>query len=216
MGRRWIGIELGKHCYTHCAPRLQKVITGEDQGGISNAFNWQGGGGFRFYELGPSLIREDAWGNPVINPDFNPEMLAEALCKLENFTYAPSPDTFWMHGQSSESDFIYVTTQFLTQDMLAHIAAELGEKRSLLICCGAHSVDAEIFPNITVKKIPKAVLEKCEWGKDDYSLAVENLPQAEQAQAVSVQSVSISARKAQKSSSDGQQSLLDFVEGKKS
>lgn len=206
MKRRWVGIELGEHCYSHCIPRLKSVINAVDLSGVSKCSNWQGGGGFRFYELGPSLIREDAWGNPVINPDFNPEMLAESLCKLENFTYAPSPDTFWMHGQSSESDFIYITTQFLTQDMLAHIAAELGEQRSLLICCGAHSVDAGSFPNITVKKIPKAVLEKCEWGKDDYSLAVENLPQAEP-----VQVATTPARKVKKSASDGQQSLLDFV-----
>ena len=211
MGRRWIGIELGEHCNTHCIPRLQKVVRGADSSGITKAVNWQGGGGFRFYELGPSLIRADAWGNPVINPEFNPEMLAEALCKLENFTYSPSAATFWMHGQSSETDFIYVTTQFLTQDMLAHIAAELGEKRSLLVCCGAHNVDASAFPNITVKKIPKAVLEKCEWGKDDYSLAVENLPQAEP-----TQSVPASAGKSKKSVPDGQASLLDFVEGEQS
>ena len=52
MGRRWIGIELGDHCYTHCIPRLQKVIDGTDQGGITKSANWHGGGGFRFYELG--------------------------------------------------------------------------------------------------------------------------------------------------------------------
>ena len=52
MGRRWIGIELGDHCYTHCIPRLQKVIDGTDQGGITKSANWQGGGGFRFFELG--------------------------------------------------------------------------------------------------------------------------------------------------------------------
>ena len=179
MGRRWIGIELGEHCHTHCVPRLHKVINGEDPGGITKTVGWQGGGGFRFYRLGPSLIKEDAWGNPVINPEFNPEMLAEAVCKLENFTYAPSTETFWMHGQSTESDFIYVTTGFLTQDMLHHIAVELGHNRSLLICCSAHSVDEKAFANITVKKIPKTVLAKCEWGKDDYSLAVENLPVAE-------------------------------------
>lgn len=51
MGRRWIGIELGDHCYTHCIPRLQKVIDGTDQGGITKSVDWQGGGGFRFFEL---------------------------------------------------------------------------------------------------------------------------------------------------------------------
>lgn len=212
MGRRWIGIELGEHCYTHCIPRLQKVVNGEDPGGITKAVNWQGGGGFRFYRLGPSLIRSDAWGNPVINPEFNPEMLAEALCKLENFTYAPSPDVFWMHGQSTERDFIYVTTQFLTQDMLAHIAAELTPERSLLVCCGAYSADPNAFPNITLKKIPKAVLDKCEWGHDDYSLAVENLPKAEARPEQPDPAVPM--RKNAKSAS-GQISLFDPPEGEK-
>ena len=206
MGRRWIGIELGEHCYTHCIPRLQNVIKNEDPGGVTKATNWQGGGGFRFYRLGPSLIRADAWGNPVINPEFNPEMLAEALCKLENFTYAPSPEIFWIHGQSSERDFIYVTTQFLTQDMLAHIAAELTPERSLLICCGAYSANPDAFPNITLKKIPKAVLDKCEWGHDDYSLAVENLPRAE-AQPIRPEQYQTSRKSAK--SIAGQVSLFD-------
>ncbi len=52
MGRRWIGIELCEHCYSLCLPRLQKVVNGEDQGGISKSRGWHGGGGFRFYELG--------------------------------------------------------------------------------------------------------------------------------------------------------------------
>jgi adenine-specific DNA-methyltransferase len=58
LGRRWIGIEIGEHASTHCLPRLQKVIDGE-QGGISKAVNWHGGGGLRFYELGPTVFDED-------------------------------------------------------------------------------------------------------------------------------------------------------------
>jgi len=57
MGRKYIGIEMGEHAVTHCAPRLQKVIDGE-QGGISKATNWQGGGGFRFYRLGSPIFDE--------------------------------------------------------------------------------------------------------------------------------------------------------------
>jgi adenine-specific DNA-methyltransferase len=53
MGRRWIQIELGEHCHTHIIPRLQKVIDGADKGGITEAVNWQGGGGFRYYHLAP-------------------------------------------------------------------------------------------------------------------------------------------------------------------
>ncbi|MBN6059637.1 site-specific DNA-methyltransferase [Aggregatibacter actinomycetemcomitans] len=184
MGRRWIMVELGEHCYTHIIPRLQKVIDGEDQGGISKAVNWQGGGGFRYFRLAPTLIVNDKWGNQIINPDYNPEMLAEALAKLEGFTYMPSENLWWQHGYSSESDFIYVTTQTLTTEQLQALSDEVGTNRSLLICCSAwRGITAEKalerFPNLSLKKIPKMILARCEWGHDDYSLNVANLPMAE-------------------------------------
>jgi adenine-specific DNA-methyltransferase len=184
MGRRWIMVELGEHCHTHIIPRLKKVIDGEDQGGISKAVNWQGGGGFRYYKLAPSLIVNDRWGNPVVNPDYNAAMLAEALCKLEGFTYAPSESRWWQHGHSSERDFIYVTTQNLSAEQLQALADEVGGEFSLLLCCSAfHGIAAaqaaERWPNLTLKKIPKMVLARCEWGHDDYSLNVANLPMSE-------------------------------------
>lgn len=184
MGRRWIMVELGEHCHTHIIPRLQKVIDGTDQGGISKAVNWQGGGGFRYYSLAPTLIVNDKWGNPIINPDYNPEMLAEALAKLEGFTYRPSETHWWQHGYSSECDFIYVTTQSLSAEQLQALSDEVGEGKSLLICCSAWrgltaTQAAERFPNLTLKKIPKMILARCEWGHDDYSLNVANLPFAE-------------------------------------
>lgn len=58
LGRRWIGIEMGEHAVTHCIPRLEKVIAGE-QGGISKAVNWQGGGSFRFHTLGEPVFDAD-------------------------------------------------------------------------------------------------------------------------------------------------------------
>lgn len=178
MGRRWIMVELGEHCDSLIVPRLKKVIDGEDQGGITKAVNWKGGGGFRYYRLGPSLIVQDQWGNPVINPQFNAAMLAEAMCKLEGFTFDPNPDVYWQQGRSSENDFIYVTTQMMTREMLTKLSDEVGPNRSLLICCSAFRCDVSQFENLTVKKIPKAVLKKCEWGKDDYSLEIKNLPAA--------------------------------------
>lgn len=185
MGRRWIMVELGEHCHTHIIPRLQKVIDGEDQGGISKAVNWQGGGGFRYFRLAPTLIVNDKWGNQIINPDYNPEMLAEALAKLEGFTYMPSENLWWQHGYSSENDFIYVTTQSLSVEQLQVLSDEVGASRSLLICCSAWrgiTADqvAERFPNLSLKKIPKMILKRCEWGHDDYSLNVANLPMAEE------------------------------------
>lgn len=177
MGRRWIMVELGEHCHTHIIPRLQKVIDGEDKGGISEAVNWQGGGGFRYYKLAPSLLRQDAYGQWVINKEYNAEMLAQALCKLEGFTYAPSDAHYWMHGHSTERDFIYVTTANLNHEQLQQLSDEVGAERSLLVLCTAFRGRGD-FPNLTVKKIPKQVLSRCEWGHDDYSLQVENLPKA--------------------------------------
>jgi adenine-specific DNA-methyltransferase len=195
MGRRWIMVELGEHCHTHIIPRLKKVIDGDDQGGISKVVNWQGGGGFRYYRLAPTLIVNDRWGNPVINPEYNAAQLAEALAKLEGFIYAPSEIHWWQHGHSSERDFIYVTTQNLSADQLQALSDEValspdpspgcgGGGNTLLVCCSAfHGVSsvqaAERWPKLTLKKIPKMVLARCEWGHDDYSLNVANLPMAE-------------------------------------
>jgi adenine-specific DNA-methyltransferase len=181
LGRRWILVELGEHCHTHVIPRLRKVIDGEDKGGITESSGWQGGGGFRYYRLAPSLVVNDRWGNPVINPAYNAEQLAEALAKLEGFTYQPSEVRWWQHGHSSERDFIFVTTQNLASEHLNALSEEVGADRSLLICCSAfHGVTllqaAERWPNLTLKKIPKMVLARCEWGHDDYSLNVANLP----------------------------------------
>jgi adenine-specific DNA-methyltransferase len=177
MGRRWIMVELGDHCHTHIIPRLQKVIDGEDQGGISQAVNWKGGGGFRYYSLAPSLLQQDQWRQWVINKEYNADMLAAAICKLEGFAFEPSTEHYWQHGFSTETDFIYVTTQTLTADQLQAVSEEVGPNRTLLVCCGAFRADESRFSNLTIKKIPKMVLSKCEWGHDDYSLNVQNLPQ---------------------------------------
>jgi adenine-specific DNA-methyltransferase len=176
MGRRWIMVELGEHCHTHIIPRLKKVIDGEDNGGVTEAVGWKGGGGFRYYRLAPSLLEKDKWGNWVIHRDYNAAMLAKALCKLEGFRYAPSDAVYWQHGNSTERDFLYVTTATLSHEQLQQLSDEVGSERSLLVLCPAFRGKGE-YPNLTVKKIPKQVLSRCEWGHDDYSLRVENLPQ---------------------------------------
>ena len=184
MGRRWIMVELGEHCHTHIIPRLQKVIDGDDPGGITEAVGWKGGGGFRYYRLAPSLLERDRWGNWVISREYDAATLAQALCKLQGFTYAPSETHWWQHGHASERDFLYVTTQTLSAAQLQALAEEVGPQRSLLVLCAAwHGVTAaqaaERWPNLTLKKIPKTVLASCEWGRDDYSLNVANLPMAQ-------------------------------------
>lgn len=179
MGRKWIMVELGDHCHTHIIPRLQKVIDGNDPGGITETVGWKGGGGFRYFTLAPSLLEQDEFGNWIINKKYNPELLAQAICKIEGFTYAPSDSVYWQHGHSTERDFIYVTTQTLTRQQVEALAEEVGPNRSLVVYCHAFRVrNVDDFPNLTLKKIPKAVLTKCEWGKDDYSLEIKSLPPA--------------------------------------
>jgi adenine-specific DNA-methyltransferase len=140
MGRRWIMVELGDHCHTHIIPRLRKVVDGEDSGGITAAVDWKGGGGFRYYRLAPSLLEKDQFGNWVINRKYNPTMLAEAICKLEGFAYAPSDTVYWQYGRSTEEDFIYITTQTLTREQMQKLSDEVGEGRSLLVMCAAFRV----------------------------------------------------------------------------
>ena len=180
MKRKWIMVEMGDHCETHIIPRMKNIINGQDRTGITEKVSWSGGGGFRYFHLAPSLLEQDKYGNWVISKDYKPEMLAEAMCKHMGFTYAPSqnPDEYWNHGYSTETDFIFVTTQNLTRPALAKIAEDVGPDRSLLVCCKAFNANSDAFENLTIKKIPHAVLKKCEWGRDDYSLNVANLPMA--------------------------------------
>ena len=175
LGRRWIGIELGEHCRNLAAVRLQKVIDGTDNNGITRASGWKGGGGFRFHTLAPSLLEKDRWGNWIVSSEYNSAMLAEAMCKLEGFRYAPDREVFWKHGHSTERDFIYVTTQNLSREQLEFISDQVGKERTLLICCAAFRSKND-FSNLTVKKIPQAVLSRCEWGRDDYSLNINEQP----------------------------------------
>ena len=180
MGRRYIGIELGNHAYTHCVPRLKKVTDGTDQGGISKAQNWKGGSGFKFYELAPSLLKEDKFGNLVINKEYNADMLAAAMAKQEGYTYQPDAEVYWKQGHGSESDYIYTTTQFMTVEALAAIHETMAEGESLLVCCTSFQKECkQAFSNISIKKIPQMLLGRCEFGKDDYSLNIVELPEEE-------------------------------------
>lgn len=177
MGLRWIMIELGDHTHSHIIPRMKKVIDGHDPGGVTEATGWKGGGGFRYFRLAPSLLELDRFGNHVISREYNAAMLAEAMCKLMGFTYQPDQELYWQQGRSTETDFLYTTTQTLSRQQIESLSEEVGPHRSLIVCCSAFRAKAVDFPNLTLRKIPMAVLARCEWGKDDYSLNVANLPQ---------------------------------------
>lgn len=181
MKRKYIGIELGEQAYSLCYPRLQQVTDGTDQGGISKVQNWHGGSGFKFYELAPSLLKEDRFGNLVINREYNADMLAAAMAKQEGYTYRPDKELYWKQGQSSEQDFIYTTTQFLTVESLDALSDAMTKGESLLICCTAFQPECKNrHPNITIKKIPQMLLGRCAFGKDDYSLNIIDFPQLDE------------------------------------
>ncbi|MCG2758276.1 MAG: site-specific DNA-methyltransferase [Desulfobacteraceae bacterium] len=177
MGRKWIGIELGEHCHTHCLPRLKQVCDGTDQGGISKSINWKGGGGFKYYYLAPSLLKEDKHGNWVIDERYNADMLAAAMSKHEGFKYNPDEEIYWKQGQSTEKDFIFTTTQFVTVETLDKIREDMKPGESLLICCKSFQKACENqHSEITVKKIPGMLLGRCEFGRDDYSFNIVTMP----------------------------------------
>ncbi|HSW87080.1 MAG TPA: site-specific DNA-methyltransferase [Rhabdochlamydiaceae bacterium] len=170
MKRRWIMIEMGKHAETHIIPRLQKVIEGTDPGGVTEMNNWKGGGGFRYCELAPTLFEKNRLGRLVINKQYNTLMLAEAICEKVGFTFDPKSDPYWIHGYSTERDFIYVVPREVTNAELQHLSDEVGASRSLMVMCTAFRAEPKDFTNLTIKKIPKELLNRCEWGRDDYSL----------------------------------------------
>jgi len=160
MGRRWIGIELGEHAYTHCKVRLDKVVDGE-QGGISKSVDWQGGGGYKFYELAPSLLEK----HPIlpvyqINKEYTFEMLCEAICKLEGFAYKPEGG---MHGHSSENRFIHISQEFVSGSYITKLMKEVGDKQSVLIYGVKIQSNMRLPDNVEVKKIPKDFLNKCKF-----------------------------------------------------
>lgn len=183
MGRRWIGVEMGDHAYTHCKKRLDSVIDGTDMGGITKSVNWQGGGGYRFYEIAPTLINTDAFGLPVINKEYNIEMLAAAVAIHEGFKYEPNDEIFWKQSKANENAFLYVTTQHVTQALLNSIEETLNDSEYLIIACKSFDTNADkLFKNITIKKIPQMLLNKCEFGKDNYDLNIVNPPTYEDEQ----------------------------------
>lgn len=180
MQRKWIGIELGEHANTHCQPRLKSIVEGLDQSGVTKGVGWKGGGGFKFYTLAPSLIQKDKYGNDIINIVYNANMLAAAMAKQEGFKYVPDENIYWKQGTSTENDFIFTTTQFVTVEILDRLAKDLQQGESLLICCKSFAKGcAGRHTNITIKKIPQMLLGRCEFGKEDYSLNIINLPHDE-------------------------------------
>lgn len=181
MNRKWIGIEMGEHCYTHCIPRINSVIDGTDKTGISKAIDWKGGGGYKFYELAPTLINTDSFGEAIINKEYNADMLASAVALHEGFKYNPSKEKFWKQSEGNEKSYLYVTTKFFNKEDIENIKTDMEDNEFLIIACTAYDKDIEgLYKNIKIKKIPEMLLAKCEFGKENYNLNIINPPEYEE------------------------------------
>lgn len=172
MKRKYIGIELGEQCYTHCKVRLDNVING-DMSGVSKLVNWTSGGGYKFYELAPTLINMDSYGEPIINKKYNAEMLASAVALHEGFQYEPSSELFWKQSRGNENSFLYVTTNFVDKNIIDHINLEMKPEEFVIVACTSFDPEvSKLYKNIKVKKLPEMLLSKCEFDKDDYDLNI--------------------------------------------
>ena len=177
MNRKWIGIEMGYHAYSHCKVRLDKVISGEDAGGISKSVNWKGGGGYKFYELAPSLINIDSFDEPVINKEYSADMLASAVALHEGFNYQPAEDIFWKQSVGNENSYLFVTTRHLTAQYVDSIKDTMADNEYLIIACRSFDTGLEkAHKQITIKKIPNMLLAHCEFDKDNYNLNIIDPP----------------------------------------
>jgi adenine-specific DNA-methyltransferase len=177
MNRKWIGIEMGTQAYDVAKIRLDRVIEGNDDGGITEIVDWKGGGGYKFYELAPTLIKEDNFGQTIINPEYNAEMLSAAVSKHEGYTYNPDSQIFWKQASNDNKSYLYVTTKHVNRDYLVSINSEMKEDEYLVIVC--KSYDSNItseFRNIEIKKIPQSLLNNCEFGVENYNLNIIHPP----------------------------------------
>ncbi len=182
MNRKWIGIEIGEHQMFQLAkPRIDRIIDNKDQTGVTNRTNWNGGGAYRFYEVASSLVKFDEFEQPIINSDYNADMLAAAIALHEGYKYNPSQEVFWKQAHSSENSFLFVTTNHVNHQYLDSIYNQLEENEFLLISC--KSFDSNIdkkYKNISIKKIPDSILKNCEFEKDNYNLNIINPPSYEE------------------------------------
>lgn len=159
MGRQWIMVELGDHAESHCIKRMQNVITGADKTGISSEVGWQGGGGFKYFELGDSLfVRDEELRFTVINPKMYNGALIRAVLKVEGFKLA-NPDN-GLHGVSGTTA-AHVTEQYLGQDYVDTLVNEIGDQaKFIVIYAKTVSSKLKLPDNVEVKRIPDVLLKK--------------------------------------------------------
>ena len=177
LQRKYIGIEMGEQAYSHCKKRLDRVIDNKDPHGITDTAHWTGGGGYRFYELASSLINQDPFGEAIINPDYDANMLAAAMALHEGFSYQPDSSLFWKQSVGNENSYLFVTTRHLNSTFLDSIKDTMLDDEYLIIACRSYDAGLDkAYGNITIKKIPQMLLDRCEFGKSDYNLNIIHPP----------------------------------------
>lgn len=177
MKRKWIGIEMANHAYTHCKPRIDRVISGDDKSGVTKLYNWINGGGYRFYELAPALIKKDSLGIEVINELYNSDMLASAVALHEGYEYSPDESVFWKQSKGTEHSYLFTTTNHIDNRYLDSINSTMNNHDSLLIACTSFDQGLDTkYQNISIKKIPHMILSKCEYKDEGYPLNIINPP----------------------------------------
>jgi adenine-specific DNA-methyltransferase len=137
-------------------------------------------------------------------------MLASAVAKQEGFKYEPDEHTYWKQGISSEKDFIFTTTQFITAELMDKIQEEMHPGESLLIACKSYQDGCENrHANISIKKIPHMLMGRCEFGKDDYSFNIVNMPLDEEAENWVEPEISVETKSKKSKNIDSTPGLFD-------
>ena len=109
----------------------------------------------------------------IINPNYNEQMLIEAVALHEGFDYEPSKEFYWKQSKGNEKSYLYVTTKFIGQATLDNIKIELNDDEYLIVACTSYDENIENkYKNIKIKKIPEMLLKQCEYGVDNYNLNV--------------------------------------------
>ena len=118
------------------------------------------------------MINTDEYGQAIITETYNnPEKLARAIALHEGFTYSPDESMFWKQSKGSEKSYLYVTPDFVSRELVEAIHGMMNKDEYLIIACRNYDSGIKV-PNITIKKIPQAILGRCEFGKSDYNLNV--------------------------------------------
>jgi len=159
MGRKWIMVEMGDHAQSHIVPRMKRVISGEDQSGISKEAGWKGGGGFKYFELGDSLfVEDDDLKLTILNPKMYNGPLIRAVLKVEGFKLL-NPNN-GLHGISGRT-IAHVTEQYLNKNYIDVLLREVGDRADYLVIY-AKTISSKIkLPgNVEIKRIPDVLLKK--------------------------------------------------------